>query len=372
MGHTHAIPAAKATYCAGQQAPKFFWGLHDWIFANQAAWASAQDAPAQFRKQATALGVDGAKYDACLTNATTEARINRDLQDGSQMGVQGTPAFFINDWFISGAYPFDEFKKTIEKALAGQKPAPTPTPLPAGVEFFDANPKQPGFTYDGSPSLGPADAKLVMVVFEDFKSATVAGYAGTVEPTLKSRYIDTGQMRLVVKFFPDTAPKAAVAALCAARQGKFWEFRTVLYQKQASWNEGDDAAMTGFAKGLGLNEATFTQCLGDEKVRAEIDTALAFGQNEIGVPTTPSFLLVKLTAPGQAEDVKGFPGAQTLDALDAAILAIMKPKAAAPTAPAPAAASTLANLPVGVDADGNFYRGDLKASVRLIDFSDFQ
>jgi hypothetical protein len=30
------------------------------------------------------------------------------------------------------------------------------------------------------------------------------------------------------------------------------------------------------------------------------------------------------------------------------------------------------NLPVGVDADGNFYRGDPKAPVKLVDFSDFQ
>jgi hypothetical protein len=46
---------------------------------------------------------------------------------------------------------------------------------------------------------------------------------------------------------------------------------------------------------------------------------------------------------------------------------------AGPVAPTSAAQpSRPGNLPVGVDADGNFYRGDPKAPVKLVDFSDFQ
>ena len=159
--------------------------------------------------------------------------------------MQGTPAFFVNDWFLSGAYPFVEFQKLIEKAKQGLHPAPTPTPLPQGVDFFEVDPNRAGLTYDGSPNLGKADAGLVLLSFEDYKSAGAAEHANSVEPTLKTKYVDTGQMRLVVKPLADTAPKAAVAAVCAARQGKFWEFRSLLYQKQAEWTEGDDAAMSG-------------------------------------------------------------------------------------------------------------------------------
>ena len=46
------MPAAKASYCAGQQDPKLFWAMHDWLFANQATWSEAADAADQFRKQA--------------------------------------------------------------------------------------------------------------------------------------------------------------------------------------------------------------------------------------------------------------------------------------------------------------------------------
>lgn len=370
--HPNALPASKAAYCAGQQGPGLFWEMHDWLFANQGTWSSAQDAADQFRKQALEIGADGAKYDACLQDPATQTRIQQDLMDGAAIGIQGTPAFYVNDWFLSGAYPFEEFKDRIEKAQSGVHPAPTPTPLPQGVEFFDADPARPGFTYDGSPTLGSTDAKLVIIAFEDFKSADAAKHASTVEPALKSKYIDTNQVRLVFKSFPDTAPQAAVGALCAAKQGKFWEFRSLLYEKQAEWQEGDAAALTSYAKGLGLDTAAFEKCLQDEQVRAEVDTALQFGQEQVGVPTTPSFLLIKLDASGEVEDVKGYPGVQTLEVFEQAIQEITQPKAPTPTPGAAISKEKLAGLPVGINAEGNFYRGDPQAAVKLEDFSDFQ
>ncbi len=224
--HPNAMPSAKATYCAGQQDPKLFWGLHDWLFANQATWSEAADAADQIRKQAVALGADGAKYDACLTDAATEARIQRDMQDAMSAGVQGTPAFLINDWFLSGAYPFEEFQKIIEKAKQGLHPAPTPTPLPDGVQFYDADPARPGLTYDGSPTQGKTEAPMLLLAFEDLKSGDGAQYV-KADRTRSARQIHRGRQTAGDgQALPDTAaPKAAAAAMCAASQGKFWEFR---------------------------------------------------------------------------------------------------------------------------------------------------
>jgi protein-disulfide isomerase len=128
--HPNAVPAAKAAYCAGQQAPKHFWALHDWLFANQNVWANARDAADQFRTQAVALGVDGARYDVCLNDAKTGEAIERDLKDGQERGVRGTPAFFIvkntaegqaaTPKAISGALPYDQFAQAIEQVIAGE------------------------------------------------------------------------------------------------------------------------------------------------------------------------------------------------------------------------------------------------------------
>ena len=180
------------------------------------------------------------------------------------------------------------------------------------------------------PTLGKADAGLVLLSFEDYKSAGAAQHATSIEPALKTKYVDTGQMRLVVKPLADTAPRAAVAAVCAARQGKFWEFRSLLYQKQAEWTEGDDAAMSGYAKSLGLDQAAFDACLKDATAQNEVDYATAFGQ-EIGVPTVPSFLVLKIGANGKAENSKGLPGAQTLEQIEQAIQELQAPPTPTPS-----------------------------------------
>lgn len=322
--HPLAMPAAQAAYCAGQQAPKYFWELHDWLFANQSTWVSAQDAPAQFKMAAVTLGVDGAKFDACLSDPATSAAINRDLQDGAKMGVEGTPAFFVNDWFISGAQPIPEFQDKIAKADQGLHAPPTPTPLPPNVAPYDPDPKRPGFTYDGSPMLGANDAPLILIGWEDFKCTYCEQHTQTVEPVLREKYVNTGKLRIIFKFFPIYAPKADIAALCAADQGKFWEFHDLLFSKQAEWNEGDNAAMVNYAKILGLDEAKFSKCLKDAPGQGLIDADYTLGQ-QVGVRGTPYFLLLDPTH----QTGTRIPGALAVDQFEAAIQGLLNP---APTA----------------------------------------
>ena len=326
--HPNAKPAAIAAYCAGQGAPEFFWKMHDWLFANQGAWsdADATGAAAQFRAQAVTLGADGAKYDACVKAPETTAAIQRDLQEGSAMGINGTPAFLINDWRLDGAYPFEEFQRLIDKATQGVHPAPTATPLPEGVAPYDADPARPGRTYDGSPSNGDPKARLVLVSFEDYKCSACAEQAKTVEPALKAKYVDTGQMREVFKFFPIDAPKAAVASLCALDQGKFWEFSDLLFSKQPDWKDGDDAAMLAYAKGLGLDEAKFTQCLKDAPGQSQIDADQTLGQ-QIGMQGTPFFILIDT----QAQTGTPIAGAISLDQFDQLIQGLLNPSTPTPT-----------------------------------------
>jgi protein-disulfide isomerase len=338
--HPNAMPAAKAAFCAGQQSPKFFWQLHDWLFAQQDTWSSAPDAAKQFRDEALSLGVDATKFDACLTADTTTAAIQRDIEQGNQMGVEGTPAFFINDWFLGGAYPIEDFKSTIENALAGQHPPPTPTPLPPGVAPYDADPSRPGLTYDGSPTRGKTDARLVLVGFNDFQCPTCTTFYKDVVPTIKSKYLDTGEMREVFKFFPSTAPNAAVASLCASDQGKFWEFADLLYSTPG-WKDGDNAAMLGFAKSLGLDEAKFSQCLTDAPGKAVVtaDTDLA---SQLGLPQPPFYILIDL----QAQNGIPVPGYVTAEQFDQAVQSLLNPPTPTPVptaGQAPASTPTPAN-----------------------------
>ena len=329
--HPNALPAAKAALCAGQQKPALFWAMHDWLFMNQDTWSSAQDATPEFRKQAVAAGADSAQFDKCVAAAETTAHIEKDIADGAKQGVQGTPAFFVNDWFVNGAVPFQQFQQTIEKAVAGQHPAPTPTPLPAGANFFDPDPSRDGLTYDGSPTLGDTKAPLLLIAFDDLKSADCGQFFKDVLPALRDKYVKDGQLRIIYFYYPSEAPKAAVAAACASRQGKFWEFADALYAHQADWKDGDNAAMTKYAKDLGLDDAKFSQCLSDASVQAQIDSALTYGQATIGVPQVPAFLLVDLK---QNQALAAMVGAQQLKAFTDKLDQALNPAPQATAAPA--------------------------------------
>lgn len=126
--HQNAVPAAKAAYCAGQQDPKLFWDMHDWLFINQNTWAGAQDAAEQFRKQALTIGAEVGRYDACVTDTQTQAAIQKDLAEGAALGVRGTPTFFLSKAAnaattpraLSGALPYAQFAQAIEALLAVQ------------------------------------------------------------------------------------------------------------------------------------------------------------------------------------------------------------------------------------------------------------
>ena len=110
--HDRAIPAAVAANCAGKQAEDKYWTFHGILRANQRA---LQDA--DLEAAATTSGVDMAAWNECRKDPAMEAEIRKDMADGEEAGVSGTPAFFINGVFLSGAQPFEKFKAIIDREL---------------------------------------------------------------------------------------------------------------------------------------------------------------------------------------------------------------------------------------------------------------
>ncbi len=116
--HPHAISAAEAAECAGEQGK--YWEMHEKLFSEQKQWAGSNDASAVFKSFAKELGLDEKAFDECMTSERYKDKIMADQKEGIAAGVTGTPAFFINGQFISGAQPFQVFQQMIEQALAGQ------------------------------------------------------------------------------------------------------------------------------------------------------------------------------------------------------------------------------------------------------------
>ncbi|HYB90209.1 MAG TPA: thioredoxin domain-containing protein [Candidatus Binataceae bacterium] len=109
--HDHALDAAKAALCADEQGK--FWAYHDDLYANQSKLA-----PADLKAYAKQLGLDTAKFNACFDKAKFEAHVRRDLAEGSRLGVDGTPSFFIDGRPLIGVQPLPAFEQIIDEELA--------------------------------------------------------------------------------------------------------------------------------------------------------------------------------------------------------------------------------------------------------------
>ena len=108
-------PDAPAAHAAAESAHRQgkFWEMHDKIFANQ-----REIKPEKLREHAKELGLDLAKYDKDVASPDVKKRVDGDMQEAEKLGVSGTPAFFINGRYLSGAQPFENFKKLIDEELA--------------------------------------------------------------------------------------------------------------------------------------------------------------------------------------------------------------------------------------------------------------
>ena len=110
--HQNAMPAALAAEAAARQGK--FWEMHDKIFANQQAMS-----PERYVQYARELGLDVERFMRDRDSADVRQRVEADKKESATLGVTGTPAFFVNGKFLSGARPFEEFKKAIDEELAG-------------------------------------------------------------------------------------------------------------------------------------------------------------------------------------------------------------------------------------------------------------
>ena len=88
------------------------------------------DAGAVFSR-ALDMGLDMKRFEEDLMSPKTKAVVDADLAEGKSLGVTGTPGFFVNGRYLSGAKPFDEFAQVINAELAKRN---IPVPAPAAVK----------------------------------------------------------------------------------------------------------------------------------------------------------------------------------------------------------------------------------------------
>jgi protein-disulfide isomerase len=111
--HSQARIAAEAALCANEQNSKFFWKMHDAMFADQAK-LDKDNLLASAKK----IGIKEADFKSCLEATKHKAVIDADMAEGQKLGIKSTPTFFVNGKLISGAQPIEVFSEVIDEELA--------------------------------------------------------------------------------------------------------------------------------------------------------------------------------------------------------------------------------------------------------------
>ena len=203
-----------------------------------------------------------------------------------------------------------EIKKLLKEGARAPRAA-------AGSAF-----KEQVISIGSSPVNGNADATVTLIEYSDYQCPYCARHYRAVMPILQEEYIDTGKLKFVMREYPlptlhKDASNAAQAAMCAGKQGKYWEMHNLLFENQKEL--GVDSVKS-FAGTIGLDTAAFNECLDNKEMVGPVRKDLASGA-KLGMGGTPGFFL-GLTDQGDPDKVDlsvQIKGAQSIDKFKASI-----------------------------------------------------
>ncbi|MDC3952701.1 DsbA family protein [Polyangium jinanense] len=304
--HKNARPAAEAAMAVfKQKGAPWFWAYHDALFAGRI--------DPQVIDGSLPRGITRKTVDATLASGEIGKKIDEDIELGKKIGVTGTPAFFINGVFLSGAQPIDKFRAIVDEQIAAGRKATASGTAPEKVyatlsaKNYQKPEDRPGFAgsaaaaedtktvwrvpVDGSPVRGKNTALVTLVMFTDFQCP----FCVKVTPTLEQLARDYGdKLRIVYKnnplpFHKDAEPAAELALEARAQKGDagFWKAHDLLFAANGKLAPED---LEGIAKNLGLDLKKASDAIEKKKYkdRIEQDQDLA---DDVQASGTPHFFI---------------------------------------------------------------------------------
>lgn len=290
--HPDARPAAEAALEAfAQGGDAAFWRFHDILFGHQEHLARAD-----LERYAALAGLDVERFRRALDDGTHAEALDADAALASRLGADGTPAFFVNGTPIVGAQPLEIFE-TLVTQIADRAQGPLARSfyadmVRAPLAAPERNGGRSGWTEVHTvatpadvPSLGPANAPLVMQVFSDFECP----YCGRVEPTVAALREHFGdRLRVVWRDYPlpnhpHAMPAAEAAREVRAQRGDeaFWRFHDTLFEHQRDDEGLSPAALERYAVGLGVDAVRLRAALADHRhiaaIRSDMEAITATG-----------------------------------------------------------------------------------------------
>jgi protein-disulfide isomerase len=308
--HKDAEPAARAALAAHEQGK--FWPMHDLLFQNQRALEGPQ--LVEYAKQ---LQLDLDAFTKRLDAEEIKQRVKADLEEGQRVKVRGTPSFYVNGKFQSGAKKLEDLKAIVDEerklALelmeAGSKREEiyarilkaSEAPPPPAEKKDDAPKVDPNFkrgdavasmnygipTGDKRPSRGPDDALVTIIEF----GSLVSPDSKKNERVLRAVRSKHPDVRFVYRHLPGDDPKAlgaARAALAASAAGDeaFWKMHDKILATDEDLNQ---QLIFNMVQELGLDLDAFKRALGDAKLLVQLREDKVIAETFHGSAEAPLF-----------------------------------------------------------------------------------
>lgn len=142
--------------------------------------------------------------------------------------------------------------------------------------------------------MGETDAPVTIVEYASMTCPHCADFHTNTLPAIKEKYIDTGQVKLILREFPFD-PRAAAAAMLArcAPPERFYPLIDVLFQRQAEWSRAEDPRpiLLQITRLAGFTQESFTDCLKNGELLDNVRAVQEKAQKDYGVESTPTLFI---------------------------------------------------------------------------------
>lgn len=289
--HPDSVLAAEASMAANAEGK--FWDYHDKLMAN----SFAIDRPS-LERYAGELKLNMGKFKKSLDDHTYRGILTRDSVLANEVGAHSFPNILANGIRIGKEKTYEQLELLIDgqleraqKLLADGATAANlyEKSIEGGKFFPQYETPQMRFNTASSATLGPKDAKIELVVFEDFQCPFCSKLAPNLKLFQKNNPKD---VKIVFKHMPlesihPEAMLASEASMAAHAQGKFWEYHDKLYDNQQSL---DRASLERYAQELGLDMGKFKAALDGHTYKSAVTSDASEGQ-QAGISGTPTVYL---------------------------------------------------------------------------------
>jgi protein-disulfide isomerase len=141
--------------------------------------------------------------------------------------------------------------------------------------------------------LGKPDAPVTIVEYMSMTCPHCANFHANTLPGIKSKYLDTGRARLIVREFPFDPLSSGAFMLARCSKENYFPMVDVLFKQQQTWagSQKPSDELLKIAKLAGFTQESFEACLTDDKLLQDLTAVKERGQNEFGVQSTPTFFI---------------------------------------------------------------------------------